>query len=84
MDLKIVGWTNFDSDYPTRKFTPEEFLTGINIELEHGKINPLTNVTDDNLETVMLDYRMSNIDSDYKNVEMIQQLEDHYIAFIPA
>ena len=31
------------------KFTPEEFLTGINIELEHGKINPLTNVTDDNL-----------------------------------
>ena len=34
---------NFD------KFTPEEFLTGINIELEHGKINPLTNVTDDNL-----------------------------------
>ena len=34
---------NFD------KFTPEEFLTGLNIELEHGKINPLTNVTDDNL-----------------------------------
>lgn len=25
MDLKIVGWTNFDSEYPTRKFTPEEF-----------------------------------------------------------
>lgn len=47
-------------------------------------INISANVTDDNLETVMLDYRMSNIDSDYKNVEMIQQLEDHYIAFIPA
>ena len=31
------------------KFTPEEFLTGLNIELEHGKINSLTNVTDDNL-----------------------------------
>ncbi len=34
---------NFD------KFTPEEFLEGINIELEHGTINPLTNVTNDNL-----------------------------------
>ena len=47
-------------------------------------INISANVTDDNLETVMLDYRMSNIDTDYKNVEMIQQLKDHYIAFIPA
>ena len=31
------------------KFTPEEFLEGINIELEHGIINPKTNVTDNNL-----------------------------------
>lgn len=36
---------NFD------KFTPEEFLEGINIETEHGTINPLTNVTNDNLIT---------------------------------
>lgn len=33
------------------KFTPSEFLTGINIELEHGTINPSTNVTNDNLIT---------------------------------
>ena len=33
------------------KYTPEEFLTGINIELEHGKINPSTNVTNDDLIT---------------------------------
>ena len=31
------------------KFTIEEFLNGINVELEHGSINPLTNVTDDDL-----------------------------------
>lgn len=31
------------------KFTPDEFLEGINIELEHGTINYKTNVTDDNL-----------------------------------
>ena len=34
---------NFD------KFSPYEFLEGINIELEHGTINPETNVTNDNL-----------------------------------
>ncbi len=33
------------------KFTPEELLTGMNIELEHGLINSQTNVTDDDLIT---------------------------------
>lgn len=31
------------------KFTPEEFLEGINIELEHGTINIKTNVTNNDL-----------------------------------
>ena len=31
------------------KFTPEEFLEGITIELEHGTVNPKTNVTNDDL-----------------------------------
>lgn len=39
---KILGIT-FD------KFTLEEFLDGINIELEHGNINPKTNVTNNDL-----------------------------------
>lgn len=34
---------NFD------KFTLEEFLDGINIESEHGKVNAKTNVTNDDL-----------------------------------
>lgn len=33
------------------KYTPEEFLIAINIELEHGTVNPKTNVTNDNLIT---------------------------------
>lgn len=33
------------------QFTPLEFLEGINIELEHGKINQQTNVTNDDLIT---------------------------------
>lgn len=31
------------------RFTPEDFLEGINVELEHGRMNPSTNVTDDDL-----------------------------------
>lgn len=31
------------------KFTPEDFLEGINIELEHGTVNPQTNVTNNEL-----------------------------------
>lgn len=30
------------------KFTPEEYLEGINIELEHGTINADTNLSEDN------------------------------------
>ena len=33
------------------KFSKEDFLEGINIELEHGTVNPKTNVTNDNLIT---------------------------------
>lgn len=33
------------------KFSPEEFLEGINIELEHGSVNQMTNVTNNNLIT---------------------------------
>ena len=31
------------------KFTLDDFITGINIELEHGLINPVTNVTNNDL-----------------------------------
>lgn len=31
------------------KFSIEEFLDGLNVELEHGKTNPKTNVTNDDL-----------------------------------
>ena len=33
------------------KFTPSDLLAGMNIELEHGLIDPNTNVTNDNPET---------------------------------
>lgn len=33
------------------QYTIEEFLTGINVELEHGRVNPKTNVTNNDLIT---------------------------------
>jgi hypothetical protein len=44
--LKIANKLNIKFD----KFPLCDFLTGLNIELEHGKINNSTNVTDDDLE----------------------------------
>lgn len=35
-------------DFNEVKFTPEQYLEGMNIELEHGTVDPDTNVTDDN------------------------------------
>lgn len=32
------------------KFSKEDLFTGISIEFEHGKISPITNVTNDDLE----------------------------------
>ena len=34
-------------DFDTAGYTPEEFLDGLHIELEHGLVDPDTNVTDD-------------------------------------
>lgn len=45
--MKIARMLNIKFD----KFSFEDFKTGIEIELEHGKINSKTNVTDDNLYT---------------------------------
>lgn len=37
-------------DIDFSKFSLEDFITGINIEMEHGTISPATNVTNDDLE----------------------------------
>lgn len=50
------------------KFSIQDFLTGLNIELEHGTINPNTNVTNDNLElTAKIALAHLNEFSDYYN-----------------
>lgn len=50
------------------KFTIDDFLTGLNIELEHGKINPETNVTNNDLEkTAKIALAHLNEYNDYYN-----------------
>lgn len=43
--LKVASDLNIDFT----KFSLSDFITGINIELEHGLIEPLTNVTNNDL-----------------------------------
>jgi len=34
-------------DFSTKEFTLEDFTFGMNVELEHGTVDPATNVTND-------------------------------------
>lgn len=52
------------------KFTLEDFIIGLNIELEHGLVNPETNVTNDDLEmTAKIALVHLNEHSNYYNKE---------------
>jgi len=51
------------------KFSPEEFLDGINIELEHGTINPETNVTNSLIMTAKIALAHLNEFPNYYNKE---------------
>lgn len=44
--VKIANKLNIKFD----KFSAKDLLTGLNIELEHGLINPETNITNNDLE----------------------------------
>ena len=52
------------------KFSIKDLMTGYNIELEHGKINPKTNVTSDDKElTLKIALAHLNEFPDYYNEE---------------
>lgn len=64
--LNIANKLNIDFS----KFSLSDFITGINIELEHGLINPDTNVTDnDLLKTAKIALAHLNEFPDYYNKE---------------
>ena len=46
MDEALHAAEQLGIDFSKVKYTKEEFLVGMNIELEHGLVDPATNVTD--------------------------------------
>jgi len=62
-------------DWEDSPFDPEQFLMGLNVELEHGTKNPETNVTNDDLiETAKIAWaHLKEIDDYY---DRLKQMED--------
>lgn len=64
--LEMIKRLNVDFS----KFTIEDFLEGIDVELEHGLISPSTNITNDDLEiTSKIALAHLNEHSNYYNKE---------------
>ena len=63
------------------KFTIKEFLTGINIELEHGEINKETNVTNNDLiKTAKIALAHLNEFPNYYNEEYGLQIFEKFLS----
>ena len=62
------------------KFTINEFLDGLNVELEHGKVNKNTNVTDDDLiKTAKIALAHLNEYPNYYNKEYGIKIFEEYL-----
>lgn len=48
-DLKDALFVVNELGISLDKFSIKDLVNGLNVELEHGKVNPLTNVTNDDL-----------------------------------
>ena len=69
-DLNDALYASLVLNIDFSKFSIEEFLDGINIELEHGKVNEKTNVTNDDLiETAKIALAHLNEFPNYYNKE---------------
>lgn len=49
--IKDAMWFVNEMGITLDKFSIKDLLIGLNIELEHGMVNPITNVTNDDLLT---------------------------------
>ena len=69
-DLNDALYASLVLNIDFSKFSIEEFLDGINIEMEHGKVNEKTNVTNDDLiETAKIALAHLNEYPNYYNKE---------------
>ena len=64
------------------KFPIEDFITGLNIELEHGKNNSMTNITDNNIEkTAKIALAHLNEYPNYYNKEYGLPMFEKYLKY---
>lgn len=69
-----------DIDFDKVEFTPEEFLEGLNVELEHGTVDPETNVSnDDPLITAKIAKAHLNEVATYYNKDIGLEAWEHAI-----
>lgn len=67
-------------DFAKAQFTPEEYLEGVNIELEHGLVDAKTNVTnDDPLMTGKIALAHLNEVATYYNADIGLEAWEHAI-----
>lgn len=63
-----------DVDIKDKSYTIKDIIKGMYVELEHGKIHPITNVTDDNIVVTML-IAMAHLDEFCDYYDMLEMME---------
>ncbi len=81
-DLNDALYASLVLNIDFSKFSIEEFLDGINIEMEHGKVNEKTNVTNDDLiETAKIALAHLNEFPNYYNKEYGLKTFEEFLKF---
>jgi len=72
-------------DFSQKEYTLEEFAFGINVELEHGTVDPVTNVTnDDPILTGKIALAHLNEAPLYYNDKIGLEAWEHQLEHLPA
>jgi len=71
--------------FSTKEYTLEEFAFGMNVELEHGTVDPATNVTDDDpIVTGKIALAHLNEVPIYYNEKIGVEAWEHLLEHLPA
>ena len=74
-----------DIDFSVKEYTVEEFTAGMNVELEHGTVDPATNVTnDDPVLTGKIVLAHLNELPIYYNDKIGLEVWEHNLEHLPA
>ena len=72
-------------DFSIKEYTVEEFAFGMNVELEHGTVDPATNVTDDDpIVTGKIALAHLNEVPMYYNEKIGLEVWEHLLEHLPV